>query len=223
MKWLVLILMAAGLAAATPLAVVVRTEGVVEMGLQKNLKPAKVGELVLSEWVVKTAAGSKARLRMLADQAVIDLAGGTLLELRVIQRHDRILRRAYLLSGEATVIAGEQSSDLRIETQTTINSTSGGQFGVSLRPDGATTVQSSQGAVKVCNPQTGEHQKLLSGMAITSGWEEILPAATILPPRIPAIAIDTVRRDSLVGIEVRLDDPLTGKSSLLRYKLMVQR
>lgn len=223
MKWLVFLLVLAGWAGATPLAVVVRTEGVVEMGLPKSLKPARAGELVRSEWTVRTAPGAKARLRLLADQAIIDLAGGTTLELRLIQRHDRILRRAYLLAGEAAIEAGDQSSDLRIETQTTINSTSGGQFGISLRPDGSTTVKSSEGAVKVCNPQTGEHQKLSAGMSITSGWDEILPIAVQVPVVPKAVVADSARRDSLMGMEVRLNDPVTGKSSVLRYTFKVRR
>lgn len=223
MKHFMLILASAGCLGATPLAVVIRTEGSVEMGLSRNVKPAKVGELVRSEWVVKTAPGAKARLRMLADQAIIDLSGGTALELRVIQRHDRILRRAYLLSGEATIEAGDQSSDLRIETQTTITSTPGGQFGVAMQPDGETTVRSNDGVAKVCNAETGEHERLSAGMSVTSTWDGILTSPKLAPPVLVVAPIDSVRKDSLVQLNVRLNDPVTGKTSVLRYRFKVER
>ncbi|MBK9578150.1 MAG: hypothetical protein IPK50_09700 [Fibrobacterota bacterium] len=223
MKQLTVVLALAGWLGATPLAVVLRTEGSVEMGLARNLKPAKVGELVRSEWVVKTAPGAKARLRMLADQATIDLAGGTALELRVIQRHDRILRRAYLLSGEATIEAGDQSSDLRIETQTTITNTTGGLFGVTMKPDGETTVHSKDGAAKVCNPETGEHERLTAGMMVTSTWDGILSSPKLLPPVSVVAPIDSARKDSLVMLNVRLSDPVTGKTSMLQYRFKVER
>lgn len=223
MRWLFLPLTLVQAILASPLAVVLRTEGMVEMGYPKSIKPAKVGELVRSEWMVKTAPGAKARLRMLADQAIIDLAGGSTMELRLIERNDRILRRAYLLAGEATIETGDQSTDLRIETQTTINSSSGGQFGITLKPDGATTVRSSDGAVKVCNPQTGEHLRLSAGMVVTSNWDEILPLPTLAPPVTVMPVRDTLARDSILHLEVRLEDPLTGKSSLLQYRFKVSR
>ncbi|MBK8801227.1 MAG: FecR domain-containing protein [Fibrobacteres bacterium] len=225
MNRVLFLLALAGTLHATPMAVVVRTEGAVEMGLAQDSKPAKVGELVRSEWLVKTAPGAKARLRMLSDHAIIDLAGGTTLELRVIQRHDRTLRRVFLVNGEASIEAGDQSSDLRIETVTTITSTVGGQFAVTLKPDGETTVRSADGAVKVCNPETGEHERLSGAMVVSSNWDGMLSTPKLLPPVTLLSPKDSVgvRKDSLISLNVRLNDPLTGKSSLLQYRFKVER
>lgn len=223
MKALIAILTLAGLVAAGPLAVVIRTEGVVEMGSPNRMKTAKIGELVRSEWIVRTGVDGRARLRLLADQTLIDLAGGSTLELRSILRHDRALRRAYLVAGEATIQAGDQSDDLRVETQTTVSSTVGGQFGMSVKPDGQTTVRSTDGVVKVCIPETGDHERLPAGMTLTSTWDGIISTPTLLPPVTVVAPVDTVRKDSLMELRVRLEDPATGKSSVLRYRFKVER
>lgn len=208
-----IVLLAAAWTVAAPLAVVLKTSGTVEMGTGGNFKTVRSGDLVLSEWLVRTGADGRARIRLLADKTLIDLAPSSALAIDRLNRQDKTIRRTFLQSGEARFsVPQDSTSDLRIETPTTIATVRGGEFGMTLRPDGTTSVSVQDGTVKVCNPITGEHSTLPQGTTQSSSYDGILG--------LPATVASS---DSTVTLDVRMIDRATGRPTTIHYDFRTGR
>lgn len=214
-------ILVAGLAWAGPLAVVIRTEGKVTLTTEKGDREPKAGDLILSNWKVSTGRDGQIRLRMLADRTVVDLKPASRLSLDVLERADRSIRRAFLLSGDASFSLSDAASDFRAETQTSVASGKMTQFVVSTSLDGSTRFTVADGNLSVCNPATGDHANVWQGSSTTSTWDGIsdvapAPAAAATSPSAAAV-------ESSFGLEVRMNDPSSGASSSLRYSLEKER
>ena len=207
-----------GLVWSGPLAVVIRTEGKVVMTTDKGDRTPKAGDLILSKWKLTTGLDGQIRLRMLADKTIVDLKPSSQLSLDVLERADRTIRRAFLISGDASFSLSGTSSDFRAETQTSVASGKLAQFGVSTGLDGTTRFAVADGNLSVCNPGTGEHANVWQGSTATSTWDGISDVVT------DSVSRDTKSSasapiDSTFGLEVRMIDPSSGAASSLRYGL----
>lgn len=194
--------------AAGPLAVVLRVDGAVSVATDTGSRTPRAGDLLLSKWRVATGPDGRIRMRLLADRTVVDLKPSSILELDLLRRADRTLRSAFLLSGEAGISLGDESSDFRARTQTSELSGRLAQFEVSTGPDGSTRIDVSDGTISVCNPGTGDHATAPAGTTTESDWYGISDPVQTAPAT-----------DSAFSVEIRMTDPASGESSRLRYGL----
>lgn len=215
---LVLVVCLAWAAIAGPLAVVVRTEGSVTLTTAKGEKSPKAGDLVLSSWKIATGRDGRVRLRLLADKTLVDLKPSSAMELEVLERADRTLRRALLLSGDAACTLSADAGDFRAETRTAIASGSLAQFDISTGLEGGTKIQVADGTVSICDPSTGDHVVAGAGTTTTSSWDGLAQPVASSP--VGAVAS---QGDSTFSVEVRLVDPASGSSSRLLYGLGSER
>ena len=212
---LLLACLVAAVRAGGPLAVVLSSEGAVKMTTPKGERSPKAGDLVLSNGRIATGSDGHLRLRLLADRSVVDLLPGSSLSLDVLERSDRTLRRAFLLSGGATYSLSQGAEDFRAETRTSVASGSLAQFSVLTGIDGRTEISVTDGTLAICNPETGDHTTAGAGATVASGWDGLgEPRASGTP---------VSEGDSTFAVEIRLVDPASGGSSRLRYGLSQKR
>jgi len=213
-----LALLLAGLAWSGPLAVVMRTQGKVTMTTDKGDRTPKAGDLILSNWKIATGRDGQIRFRMLADKTVVDLKPASQLSLDVLERADRNIRRAFLLSGDASFSLTDAASDFRAETQTSVASGKLAQFSVSTGLDGTTRLAVDDGNLSVCNPGTGEHANVWQGSSTTSTWDGI---SGVVPTTGSTVTVweSATAVDSSFGLDVRMNDPSSGATSSLHYSL----
>jgi len=226
MKAAVLVAMAAALVAAkeTPLAVVVRTKGHVQLGPAKALKPAKSGDVVCRNWQIKTESDGRVLLRFLADKSLADIKASTLVELDVrTGKAGGSAKDVLVHGGSAAFSIPSGNGDDRTETATTVASTNkGAQYGMSTATDGLTRVDVLTGTVQVCNQMTGEHVSVSTGESQLSGYDGLGDLRQIPSDSSLALmdgskpsAVDTTAQKSTSRLVVPFVDPVTGRTSTL--------
>jgi ferric-dicitrate binding protein FerR (iron transport regulator) len=203
------------LAANAPLAVVVRSKGLVTAGSETAMKPVAAG-LVLHEGArLKTGPDGRALVRFLADQSIAEIKPGTTVDFatRGLGGGQGTARQVLLRAGEAAFgVTPGKGRDLRFETATTVASVRGTGFGVSVTPSGTTRIFVEHGVVRVCNPLTGESIDLYPGQEVYSTWYGFATDSTGTIPLPSGPLADTTSDRKL---EIDFLEPVTGTTRTL--------
>ncbi|MEK7393800.1 MAG: hypothetical protein AAB214_14670 [Fibrobacterota bacterium] len=213
-----------------PLAVVVRLKGHAQLGLAKAMKPAKAGDVVCKNWLIKTESDGRVLLRFLTDKSFADMKASTLLELGVRSGGSGGSAKSVVVHGGAAAFALPPGNDGdRVETSTTVASaTKGAQFGMSTATDGLTRVDVLTGTVQVCNQMTGEHVAVTTGQSQTSGYGGLGPIRQISSDS--SLAVFDGQKPATIAtspstsrLSVPFIDPVTGLTTTLEVDVSRNR